>query len=445
MGFYQQLQEDLKRTQQRMLKVEPRKGSANGRAAVAPPGRGAPNGTNGVSTQSYRSRGLSSTRVRSFATTSYRVPGMVPPIRQPKSQACWATVTTMLYGWREAQSIPIETVLGQIGSKWLAKFQNNEPLMSGETAAFGAASGLQSEPPMSYSVDGWMQMLRVYGPLWVTTSEIPGHPFSMHARVMVGMTTDGTPGGTTVQIVDPGSGSEYAESLHDFWRKFEAEPSTPGGPLVIQVLHWPTGTQPAAQSRFMHGLSRNGSAVRAAFPRAFDDVALPAPLAWGAKVSQAFRDKVRQIASNLGCDPDFLMAAMAFETGESFSPSIKNGAGSGATGLIQFMPTTAQRLGTTVADLAKMSAEDQLDYVEKYFVPFKGRLASLEDVYMAILWPAAVGKPNTYVLFSRSTRPRAYSQNQGLDLNRDGDITRQEAASLVQSKLTRGRSSGNAM
>lgn len=41
------------------------------------------------------------------------------------------------------------------------------------------------------------------------------------------------------------------------------------------------------------------------------------------------------------------MAAMAFESGETFSPSIKNAAGSGAVGLIQFMPSTAKALGTS--------------------------------------------------------------------------------------------------
>ncbi len=48
-----------------------------------------------------------------------------------------------------------------------------------------------------------------------------------------------------------------------------------------------------------------------------------------------------------------LMAAMVFESGESFSLAIKNAAGSGARGFIQFIPRTAQDLGTTTAELAK--------------------------------------------------------------------------------------------
>src|ERR1044071_1211337 len=64
-------------------------------------------------------------------------------------------------------------------------------------------------------------------------------------------------------------------------------------------------------------------------------------------VSQAFKDKVVKIASDLGTNPNFLMAVMSFESGATFRPSVKNMAGSGAVGLIQFMPATATGLGTT--------------------------------------------------------------------------------------------------
>jgi len=79
------------------------------------------------------------------------------------------------------------------------------------------------------------------------------------------------------------------------------------------------------------------------------------PIAWGAKVSPVFRDRVWWIADTLGLDPDDLMACMAWESAESFRADIKNAAGSGATGLIQFMPSTAKALGTTTTELAKMS------------------------------------------------------------------------------------------
>ena len=78
-------------------------------------------------------------------------------------------------------------------------------------------------------------------------------------------------------------------------------------------------------------------------------------------------DKIVEIAKDLGVNPNYLMAAMSFETGGTFSPAIRSFSGSGATGLIQFMGPTARSLGTTTTALAKMSPEEQLDYVKKYF------------------------------------------------------------------------------
>lgn len=164
-------------------------------------------------------------------------------------------------------------------------------------------------------------------------------------------------------------------------------------------------------------------------------------LAWGRKVSSTFRDRVFWIESQLGIDADNLMAAMAFESGGTFRANIRNAAGSGAVGLIQFMPSTARALGTTSEKLAAMTPEDQLNYVFKYFKPYKGRLRTLSDVYMAILWPRAVGKPESYPLFERGKSPTAnYAQNAGLDTNKDGVITKAEATAKVHQRLVMGMS-----
>ncbi len=47
-------------------------------------------------------------------------------------------------------------------------------------------------------------------------------------------------------------------------------------------------------------------------------------IAWGAKVSAAFKARLIEIAQNIAVDPNYLISAIAFETGETFSPSIKN-------------------------------------------------------------------------------------------------------------------------
>ncbi|MBY5524328.1 transglycosylase SLT domain-containing protein [Rhizobium leguminosarum] len=163
-------------------------------------------------------------------------------------------------------------------------------------------------------------------------------------------------------------------------------------------------------------------------------------VAWGKVLGPQLKDRIVQLAGRLGCDPSYLAACMAFETGGTFSPSIQNKL-SGATGLIQFMPSTAKALGTSTVELQSMSAVRQVDFVEKYFAPYIGRLKTLSDVYMAILYPVAVGALDATPLFSKPSK--AYQQNRGLDVNDDGVVTKGEAASKVQAMLDRGLSSAN--
>jgi hypothetical protein len=161
-------------------------------------------------------------------------------------------------------------------------------------------------------------------------------------------------------------------------------------------------------------------------------------IAWGNKVSKDFRYRVVDLAIDLDIPVDFIMACIAFETGRTFSPKIRNMAGSGAVGLIQFMPTTAAALGTTTADLAAMTAEDQLTWVHRYFLPYKHKIKTLDDTYMAILWPKAVGEPDDFVLFDIISKPTTYRQNASLDFDKDGKITKREAAARVRAELQRG-------
>jgi hypothetical protein len=163
-------------------------------------------------------------------------------------------------------------------------------------------------------------------------------------------------------------------------------------------------------------------------------------IAWGTRVSGAFRRKVIEIGHRLEMDPNHLMAIMAFETGRSFDPAVTNHTGSGATGLIQFMPATARNLGTTTAALAAMSALDQLDYVERYLVPYAARMHDLPSAYMAVLFPRAVDKEPGYVLFRKGSK--AYKLNRGLDTNGNGYVTKTEAAAKVSVLLAEGLKPG---
>jgi len=145
-----------------------------------------------------------------------------------------------------------------------------------------------------------------------------------------------------------------------------------------------------------------------------------------------FADRVNALGDKYDINPAALMAVMHFETGGTFGTSTVNAAGSGATGLIQFMPNTARSLGTTTEELAGMTRVEQMDYVERYLDQFGSRIrgGEVDDLYMAVLWPAAIGKEDGYAIFRQGTR--AYEQNAGLDTNRDGTVTKFEAAAKVK-------------
>lgn len=151
-------------------------------------------------------------------------------------------------------------------------------------------------------------------------------------------------------------------------------------------------------------------------------------------LTPAFIAELERVAGRLGMDPVHLFTLMHFETGGSFAPDQLNAAGSGATGLIQFMPSTAKSLGTTTADLAQMTAVQQLAYVEQYMNQWRSRgLGTLGNAYLAVLYPAAMSMELDEAVFRRGTK--AYTQNAGLDVNRDGIVTKSEIVEKIYQRM----------
>jgi len=160
-------------------------------------------------------------------------------------------------------------------------------------------------------------------------------------------------------------------------------------------------------------------------------------LYWGKHFSCQERKKIIQISNRLGCKPDYLTSAMALETGGTFNPAVVNSLG--YTGLIQIGSTAAtdinRRKGTNITagkngNLKNMSKLEQLTYVEYYLEPYKGKLNTLADFYLAILMPVDCGKgaDRNHVVFDKNIeldyrkngevikntkwiRQKAYSQN----------------------------------
>jgi AraC-like DNA-binding protein len=101
-----------------------------------------------------------------------------------------------------------------------------------------------------------------------------------------------------------------------------------------------------------------------------------------------FKKKLEKIAGLLGVKSSDMMAIFKQESG--VNPQARNSM-SGATGLIQFMPDTARRLGTTTDELYKMDGVQQLDYVYRYFKMTGVGRGTLGDLYMAVFMPKYVG------------------------------------------------------
>ena len=140
-----------------------------------------------------------------------------------------------------------------------------------------------------------------------------------------------------------------------------------------------------------------------------------------------FALKVTDICNQLNIKPDWLMFVMWFES--KLNPQAVNPI-SGATGLIQFMPSTARSLGTTTAVLKRMSNVQQLDYVLAYLRPYKGRMKTWVDVYLAVFYPKAMGNPNFVI-----TSDIVAKQNKIFDLNKDLDISVKEIETALRKQI----------
>ncbi len=97
----------------------------------------------------------------------------------------------------------------------------------------------------------------------------------------------------------------------------------------------------------------------------------------------SFWIELQAIARRLKTEPAWLLNVMASES--LFDHTARNGlSGQTATGLLQFIESTARNMGTTTEAISRMSPVEQLRLVERYLTPFCGRLNSLADVYLAV-------------------------------------------------------------
>jgi peptidoglycan hydrolase-like protein with peptidoglycan-binding domain len=145
------------------------------------------------------------------------------------------------------------------------------------------------------------------------------------------------------------------------------------------------------------------------------------------RVNQVFHDELIAVAGRLDIDPNALCAVMQIESGfrhDAVNPS------SSAVGLIQFMPFLLKSYGTTTDAVKRMSAVEQLKLVERFFQQAQG-VQDPGTLYMYTFMPAAAKFPDGFVLGKKDSIAshwgislhKIWEQNQGLDLDKDVEIT----------------------
>lgn len=154
----------------------------------------------------------------------------------------------------------------------------------------------------------------------------------------------------------------------------------------------------------------------------------------------AFIAKVIAIAARLRINPNWLMVIMHFESGGTFLASKWNSKRT-YVGLIQFGRIAALDLGTTTIKLSKMSALEQLDYVEKYYKMWFRYLRilganSFVDFYLVTLFPSKVNAGHQAEIESKGISGIAFAKaNKAFKPNANGKITVGEINRVLLTKL----------
>lgn len=143
-------------------------------------------------------------------------------------------------------------------------------------------------------------------------------------------------------------------------------------------------------------------------------------------LSDGFFEKIKVVAANLKCEPIDLLKVMMSESQVKATAHNPNGH---ASGLIQFMPSTLKNLGWTKGheEFRKLSAEEQLPFVEAYFKPHvKEGLGSAARLYQVTFLPATMkdgSDPDTVICKKGGKHDFAYEPNKVFDPAKKGYIT----------------------
>jgi hypothetical protein len=169
-------------------------------------------------------------------TIQYDVPGTIDVIAQPKSMACWATVTTMLMEFKQQQSFTIDTAMDTLGSDFGQIYQSNSGLAPDRVQDLANATGMTIEYQRCETPESILQLLQNYGMISIVDNEGSTTNWAVHNRLIQGIYGDGTTSNTFLKIIDPAGGKTYEESFDVFTSKYESMSDANGWNL--QMMHY---------------------------------------------------------------------------------------------------------------------------------------------------------------------------------------------------------------
>ena len=144
-------------------------------------------------------------------------------ISQPNETACWATSLAMLVNYLEGTQYTPESLAQESG--YSVEACNGWDAIT----TIASAHGLNSEPSMSRTLEGWADLLSSAGPLWLVVDGVPSH-----AVVLNGVYGDGTDEATKFVVTDPWNG-EYERTIAELDSDFGGAAGAVGD--NFQILH----------------------------------------------------------------------------------------------------------------------------------------------------------------------------------------------------------------
>jgi V8-like Glu-specific endopeptidase len=159
-----------------------------------------------------------------------------PYYPQTSGRSCWAASAAMLTGWRDQRQVTDR----EIADKVPVFDAYKTGLFPADRRALADAWNLVPEPPASYAIGDWRDLLTKYGPIYIDmTWDTSGS--GGHARVLVGMQSEGAPDGsdTTIYMHDPwpDTPGKIKLAYSDFIALYEGRTGNEGGQLQYQILH----------------------------------------------------------------------------------------------------------------------------------------------------------------------------------------------------------------